>query len=110
MHEPLHHRREIRMERDNANGDYTESLKNRIMDSGADLVGIADAEPLRELKLYPPDLLGSFTRVVAIAIRLPVEIFRQITGSQLFGCFLPSSCLFSPCDWVLPISVTHISH
>jgi len=67
------------MERDNANGDYTESLKNRIMDSGADLVGIADAEPLKELKLYPSDLLGSFTRVVAIAIRLPVEIFRQIT-------------------------------
>jgi epoxyqueuosine reductase len=67
------------MERDNANSNYTESLKNKIMDSGADLVGIADAEPLRELRLYPQDLLNPFTSVVAIAIRLPVEIFRQIT-------------------------------
>lgn len=67
------------MKRDNANGDYTESLKNRIVNSGADLVGIADAKPLKEQKLFPPDLLSSFTKVVAIAIRLPVEIFRQIT-------------------------------
>lgn len=67
------------MKRDNANGDYTESLKNRIVKSGADLVGIADVKPLKELTLHPPDLLSSFTRVVSIAVRMPVEIFRQIT-------------------------------
>ena len=66
------------MERTNKKGDYTLSLKRRIIGLGADLVGVADAEPLKELKLYPPGLLDSFTRVVAIGIRIPVEVFRQI--------------------------------
>jgi epoxyqueuosine reductase len=67
------------METEAADSGYTENLKNRIRDYGADLVGIADAGPLREAVLCPPDLLDRFTRVVSIAVRLPVEIFRQIT-------------------------------
>jgi epoxyqueuosine reductase QueG len=66
------------MKRNSISDGYTESMKNKIMELGADLVGVADAEPLRQLKLYPQDLLDSFTRVVAIAVRLPVEIFQQI--------------------------------
>ncbi|MBN2238513.1 MAG: epoxyqueuosine reductase [Dehalococcoidales bacterium] len=60
--------------------DYTENLKQRILGFGADLVGIADVEPLREMTVYPSDLLDSFTRVISIAVRIPVEVFRQITG------------------------------
>lgn len=67
------------MVRNNIGSEYTGGLKNRIIASGADLVGIADVEPLRELKLYPPDLLDSFTRAVSIAVRLPKEVFEQIT-------------------------------
>jgi len=66
------------MERTNKKGDYTSNLKRRIISLGANLVGVADAEPLRQLKLYPPDVLDPFTRIVAIAIRIPVEVFRQI--------------------------------
>lgn len=59
-------------------GDYTSNLKKRIIVLGADLVGVADAEPLRELKVYPPDLLDAFTTAISIGIRIPVEVFRQI--------------------------------
>jgi len=61
------------------NGAYTEKIKNRVVELGADLVGVADVAPLKRLKLYPPDLLDPFRRAVSVAIRLPVEIFRQIT-------------------------------
>ena len=59
--------------------DYTEKLKKRIGDFGADLVGIADVEPLKELNLNPPDLLEPFTRAVSIALQLPAAVFEQIS-------------------------------
>jgi len=58
--------------------EYTKRIKARILDWGADLVGIADSEPLSELKLNPPDLLHGFTRAVSIAIQLPVSVFETI--------------------------------
>jgi epoxyqueuosine reductase QueG len=46
---------------------------------GADLAGIADVEPLKELKLDPPDLLKSFSRAVSIALKLPQVVFEGIS-------------------------------
>ncbi len=58
--------------------NYTEEFKDRIIGLGADLVGIADVDPLKELTLDPPDLLEPFVRAVAIAIKLPAAVFEQI--------------------------------
>lgn len=59
--------------------EYTKLVKSRIVGWGADLVGVADAGPLNELKADPPDLLRGFTRAVAIAIQLPVAVFESIS-------------------------------
>jgi len=58
--------------------DYTQEFKKRIIDLGADLVGIADVAPLKELRLDPPDLLTPFSRAVSIALRLPQAAFESI--------------------------------
>ncbi len=59
--------------------DYTKKMKQRIIAYGADIVGIADVEPLRSLRLDPSDLLEPFTRAVSIAVRLPSAIFEMIS-------------------------------
>ncbi|MBW1704475.1 MAG: epoxyqueuosine reductase [Deltaproteobacteria bacterium] len=59
--------------------DYTEKIKDRIIGLGADLVGIADVEPLKDLKVDPPDLLDPFTRAVSIALKLPKAVFEEIS-------------------------------
>jgi len=62
----------------NVSLEYTKKFKEKIMGLGADLVGIADVEPLKELKLDPPDLLDPFTRAVSIGLKLPAAAFEQI--------------------------------
>jgi epoxyqueuosine reductase len=57
---------------------YTESIKGRIVGLGADLVGVADAEPLRAMRLTPPGLLAPFSRAISVAIRLPAAVFEEI--------------------------------
>ncbi len=59
--------------------EYTKQVKARILDWGADLVGVADAEPLKELKVNPSDLLHGITRAVSIAVQLPVSVFEAIS-------------------------------
>jgi epoxyqueuosine reductase len=59
--------------------EYTHEMKVGILHWGADLVGIADVEPLRALKLNPPDLLDGFVRAVSIAVQLPVSVFETIS-------------------------------
>lgn len=59
--------------------DYTERFKERILGWGADLVGVAEVEPLKSLRLAPPDLLDPFTRAVSIAVHIPAAIFEMIT-------------------------------
>jgi hypothetical protein len=44
--------------------DETERIKGKIVGFGADLVGVADAEPLKTTRLKPPDLLAPFSRAV----------------------------------------------
>ena len=67
------------MKAKNLHSNYTDTLKKKIGDFGADLVGIADVDPLKELKLNPPDLLEPFTRAVSIALQLPTAVFEQIS-------------------------------
>jgi len=66
------------MESKNVDSNYTEEFKDRIIGFGADLAGIADVGPLKELTVDPPDLLEPFARAVSIAIKLPVAVFEQI--------------------------------
>ena len=58
--------------------NYTEMIKDKITGFGADLVGIADIEPLKELRVDPPGLLNPFNRAVSIAIKLPLAAFEEI--------------------------------
>lgn len=58
--------------------DYTEQIKGEIKNLGADLVGVADTKPLKQLKLDPPNLLDAFHRAISIALRLPNAVFEQI--------------------------------
>jgi epoxyqueuosine reductase len=62
----------------NTNHDYTESLKARIHALGADLVGVADTDPLQGLHLDPPGLLQPFIRAISVAVRLPALVFEGI--------------------------------
>jgi epoxyqueuosine reductase len=66
------------MDKSAMDGAYTKKIKDRILELGADLVGMADTAPLKALRLYPPDLLDPFTRAVCAAISLPASIFDQI--------------------------------
>ncbi len=59
--------------------EYTDTFKAKIIDWGADLIGVADVEPLKELKVNPIDLLSGFKRAVSIAIQLPGSIFETIS-------------------------------
>lgn len=58
--------------------NYTEMTKSKIAGFGADLVGIADIELLKKLKVDPPGLLDPFNRAVSIAIKLPLAVFEEI--------------------------------
>ena len=58
--------------------DYTEQIKAKIKNLGADLVGVADTEPLKQLPLDPPGLIDSFQRALSIALSLPKAVLEQI--------------------------------
>ncbi len=66
------------MKEQNLSPGYTEKLKSEILALGADLVGIADVEPLNELRVDPPNLLEPFSRAVSIALHLPSAGFEEI--------------------------------
>jgi epoxyqueuosine reductase QueG len=59
--------------------DYTEQIKGKILGWGAGLVGVADIEPLKQLRVHPPDLLDSFSRAISMAVQLPVSVFEMIS-------------------------------
>jgi epoxyqueuosine reductase len=66
------------MDRSTSDKSYTAKIRNKVLELGADLFGVADTEPLKALKVYPPDLLDPFHRAVSAAVRLPWSIFEQI--------------------------------
>jgi len=67
------------MARNQETHDYTKEIKGKIKNLSADLVGVADTEPLKQLRLDPPDLLDSFQKALSIAVRLPKSVFEQIS-------------------------------
>jgi epoxyqueuosine reductase QueG len=69
----------VPMNENDRHHNFTERIKGHIRALGADLVGIADVEPLKALRLDPPDLLDPFTRAISVAIRIPFSVFHQIT-------------------------------
>jgi epoxyqueuosine reductase len=58
--------------------NYTNRIKNQIVDWGADLVGIADVALLKGIRTSPLDLLDSYIRAVSIAVHIPVAVFEMI--------------------------------
>jgi epoxyqueuosine reductase len=68
----------FQMREHNENHSYTEEIKSKIKNLGANCVGVADTEALKGLRLNPPNLLDSFPRAVSIALRLPSAAFEQI--------------------------------
>jgi epoxyqueuosine reductase QueG len=58
--------------------ERTEKLKAWILGLGADLVGVADVDPLKALRLDPPDLLDPFSRAISMAVQLPGAVFEGI--------------------------------
>ncbi|MCP4668425.1 MAG: epoxyqueuosine reductase [Deltaproteobacteria bacterium] len=66
------------MKEQNLSPAYTKELKSEIRALGADLVGVADVEPLKELKVDPQSLLSPFSRAVSIALQLPAAVFEEI--------------------------------
>ena len=58
--------------------NYTKEIKKKVTALGADLVGVADVEPLRALRLDPPDLLDGYLRAISIGVRLSRAVFEQI--------------------------------
>ena len=67
------------MTRNQKTNGYTKEIIGKIKNLGADLVGVADTEPLKQLRLDPPDLLDSFQRALSIAASLPKAVFEQIS-------------------------------
>ena len=67
------------MKNENMPLNYTEKTKDRIIGLGANIVGVAEIEPLKELKTDPPDLLEPFSKAISIALALPLAIFEQIS-------------------------------
>ena len=57
----------------------TREVKEKVAALGADLVGVADIQPLKALKVDPPDLLDPYRAAVCAAVRLPVAVFEHIT-------------------------------
>jgi len=57
---------------------YTDEIKGKITGLGANLVGVADTEPLRQLEMHPSNLLAPFRRAISIGVALPRVVFDQI--------------------------------
>ena len=57
---------------------YAKKTKKKILEMGADIVGVADVQPLKGLRQTPPALLDGFSRALAIGIKLPATVFEQI--------------------------------
>lgn len=66
------------MRANEVNHSYTDGIKDRVLKLGADLVGVANIEPLKQLKLNPPDLLDPYNRAISIAVKLPGAVMEQI--------------------------------
>ncbi|MCK4509393.1 MAG: hypothetical protein KAU27_12660 [Desulfuromonadales bacterium] len=58
--------------------ETSKAIKATASSLGADLVGIADLNLLREVETVPEDLLDGFQYALSIAVKLPAAVFEQI--------------------------------
>jgi len=65
--------------------DDVNQIKNKIVDWGADLVGIADVKSLEGLETIPEDLLKPFETAISMAVQLPISIFETILQAPTPG-------------------------
>ncbi|MBN1106967.1 MAG: epoxyqueuosine reductase [Deltaproteobacteria bacterium] len=56
----------------------TDRIKEAILGFGAHLVGVADVQALKDLRLDPPNLLEPFSRAISVAIQIPAAVFEGI--------------------------------
>lgn len=54
------------------------AIKNKAIELGADLVGLADLGRVNGIPTEPKELLESFTNAVVIAVAISPEVFEQI--------------------------------
>ena len=57
----------------------TQVIKHLARTLGADLVGVADLAPLREVPVFPADLLTAYRRGISVAVRLSDKVVDAIT-------------------------------
>lgn len=55
-----------------------EVWKAEVKGLGADVAGVADLEPLRELRTIPGDLLDPFSRAVSFGVHIPIAVFETV--------------------------------
>ena len=65
--------------------DDVNQIKNKLLDWGADLVGIADVKSLDGVETIPEDLLKPFETAISIAVQLPISIFETISQAPTPG-------------------------
>ena len=58
--------------------ETSKTIKATASSLGADMVGIADLNLLREVETVPEDLLDGFQYALSIAVKLPTAVFEQI--------------------------------
>ena len=58
--------------------ETSRTIKATASSLGADLVGIADLNLLREVETVPEDLLEGFQYALSIGVKLPTAVFEQI--------------------------------
>ncbi|AJF06735.1 4Fe-4S double cluster binding domain-containing protein [Geoalkalibacter subterraneus] len=60
--------------------ESTAQLKTRARELGADLVGVADLDLLREIECEPSDLLEPFRYALSLGVKIPNAVFEQLPG------------------------------
>jgi len=58
----------------------TAKVKTRARELGADLVGVADLDLLREIECEPSDLLEPFRYALSLGVKIPNAVFEQLPG------------------------------
>ncbi len=59
-------------------GAFSEDLKTAVKEFGADLVGVADLQQLREARTIPGGLLDPFSRAVSFGVHVPLAVFETV--------------------------------
>ena len=64
------------------NMTHGKELKQEAKDMGADLVGVADLDRLRDYETIPSDLLRGFTRGISVGVKLTDPVIDDLPDSR----------------------------